>query len=134
MTHPPDPPTRTGVAATRPRGQTHHGRTRATPGRATTPHSLAAHPPAPCLCQPPTARTVTRHRQHKLSQRRPNPARQIACTRQRSVREEMPKVGVGVGEEAPPGTDEVQLLPLGGADSPVTEFQDGRAGDGGDDG
>jgi hypothetical protein len=51
-----------------------------------------------------------------------------------SVGEQVAEVGVWLGQETAPGADEVEFFPPGGADAPVTQFQDAGAGGGGDDG
>src|SRR5262249_53093978 len=51
-----------------------------------------------------------------------------------SVGEQVAEVGGWVGQEAAPGADDVQFLPLGRAHAPVTELQDGRAGECSNDG
>jgi hypothetical protein len=47
--------------------------------------------------------------------------------------EQVAEVGGWLGQEAAPGTGQVQVFPPGGADAPVAGFQDARAGDGGGD-
>jgi hypothetical protein len=49
-----------------------------------------------------------------------------------SVVEQVAEVGARIGQEPPPGLNEVEVLPPGWTDAPVAQFQDARAGDGGD--
>src|SRR5947199_9069945 len=49
------------------------------------------------------------------------------------VGEQVAEVGARFGQEPPPGTNKVQFLPPGRADTPVAQFQNARAGDSGDD-
>ena len=55
------------------------------------------------------------------------------CAEPGLVGEQVPKVGGWLGQEAAPGTDEMEVFPPDGPDAPVAQFQDPCAGDGGDD-